>query len=631
MGTKTRLSVEPSEVPSLLGNVAILSLIPPEEIETPEVVEIETIKKFLQTEFDNIEGILALPSDETKSEFAVVFNLAPPLEGDEEVPTSLSRVLQQFKFEVEIEGVKYKARSRLLYEVDHSIQAQVIKNLTNAMVEGEPLEEEWYWLGNEKFSVASTPKPTEPVEPVEPEPVPAKDWAEMVKLVGQLQGQLNELKASKGSALDTSLSKELGETLAKQNQTFIQELADKGILSSQAPKIEARFSGDNLKGDSTYETWEYEISQLVPTHTEIVVKRAINTTLRGSALDSLRYLGPLKETKVEDILSFLRSKYGICSALDVMWGEFFSTHQAEGESISVFTRKIEAKLRDMNHRFPHAVRSEAERQEKLRDRLFYGCNDEIRSHILFKYEDKAPYKELADLARRLEDANNKRAKELGKQIKPKTQVKTEVVQNSSMDPTLAKMISLAKQCELEQATNKSTIKSLNQAWKDYEQRNNSQHVPYDQRDHNQGQGQGRGSNGNNGSSGRGRGYQGRNYDPNHQQNRGGMGRGTGRGRGRPIPDQSQNFQYFRTSTQSNGQQNSNSNSNSNGNQDRSSNGGNQRRTPFCHFCNDQGFPATDHWPRFCEFLKSLISEHRNNQSANGHTGNNDSLNSSELS
>ena len=152
MGTKTRLSVEPSEVPSLLGNVAILSLFPPEEIETPEVVEIETIKKFLQTEFDSIEGILALPSDETKCEFAIVFSLTPPLEGEEDMPTSLSRVLQQFKIEVEIEGVKYKARSRLLCEVDYSIQSQIIKNLTSAMVEGEPLEEDWDWFGNEVFS-----------------------------------------------------------------------------------------------------------------------------------------------------------------------------------------------------------------------------------------------------------------------------------------------------------------------------------------------------------------------------------------------------------------------------------------------------------------------------------------------
>ena len=50
----------------------------------------------------------------------------------------------------------------------------------------------------------------------------------------------------------------LGVTIAKASENLIETLASHGLLRSHTPKI-SQFSGDDLKGDVSFEHWEYEV------------------------------------------------------------------------------------------------------------------------------------------------------------------------------------------------------------------------------------------------------------------------------------------------------------------------------------------------------------------------------------
>ena len=71
----------------------------------------------------------------------------------------------------------------------------------------------------------------------------------------------------------------LGETIAKANENLVETLASHGLLRTQTPKI-SQFSGDELKGDVSFEHWEYEIETLRKAYTESAIKEVIIKSLK---------------------------------------------------------------------------------------------------------------------------------------------------------------------------------------------------------------------------------------------------------------------------------------------------------------------------------------------------------------
>ena len=639
MAVQTRVSLEACEVPELMSHIVLVTLWCKDEQERETIsLSMKSLVEHLGHGMEEIEGILKLPpytgeEDQGKVGFALLFQEREVEEGEEGFMTAMSRVLTEFKVEVKIEDILYKCTSYMISELVPAMQNRVLKNLTSATTTGQPYDTDWEWFGNEAFAIHSTPiKPEGPPEgegePKVPTPVfppldPQGGMEQLFILIGQLQGELNALKTKPiAGALDASISaQELGKTIAEQNQGFIVELANKGVISSQVPKVASTFSGDNLKGDVAYETWEYEITNLFKNHTDVAVRKAIISSLKGSALDVLRSLGSLDDLIPKDIIAALRSKFGSCADVVILLGELYGMVQKESEDISKYTSRLEAKASDILIRFPETAgfSSRMDSEKVLKNVFYWGCKDIIRSQITFKYEDpetreKTTFKELTDIARRCEEGGNRRDTVLEKE-KKKAQVKPEIVSN---DSSLNKLANLAEQCKLENATNKATIKQLTQVFKDFEQRNNPLHVPYDQRgNQNQGnQGNGNG-NGKTTGTGKGRGYQGNNFDPNYQANRGRGngnrgGRGGGRGTGRGYPDQSQNLAFIGRNQGNQGNQNSgpqNQNQNQNRTQNQNNQGGNdQRRQPSCHWCVKAGLPQTDHWPKYCQVAESAIAE-----------------------
>ena len=112
----------------------------------------------------------------------------------------------------------------------------------------------------------------------------------------------------------------LGETIARANENLVETLASHWLLRTQTPKI-SQFSGDWLKGGVSFEHWEYEIETLRKAYTESATKKTITKSLKGSAAESLRSLGPL--ATVEQILQSMKGKYGISASYDSPMKDFY--------------------------------------------------------------------------------------------------------------------------------------------------------------------------------------------------------------------------------------------------------------------------------------------------------------------
>ena len=380
----------------------------------------------------------------------------------------------------------------------------------------------------------------------------------------------------------------MGHTIAKANESLIETLATHGLLRTQVPKI-SQFSGDNLKGDVGFEHWEYEIEILKTSHTESSIKEAITKSLRGSAAEALRALGPM--ASLEDILTSLRGKYGIAASYDTLMSNLYTLTQESEESVPQFATKVETKLSSIKCKFPGRLTKEIE-MKTLRDRLFFGIKKDIRDSIRYRFSDPSvTYPELLKFARETELESESVFSDPNKLKKEKLKAKSSAAiaspQTKSTTPTpltpdLEKLAEVAdrvqKETQKAEALLKELLDTLNKA-------NTTSGNPANR---------GRGNNFR--SRGRGNGFRGR-----------GRGNGFGRGNGNP---QAQNQPQQNPQVLNPGQQNQS-----------------QRRAPRCFHCIQHGADRSDHWPHQCDWLKSILQDWHTTQSETGHQTQSQNLNS----
>ena len=647
-GGATRLSLSPEELETVkcLCVLWCLSPLVSEDKDVERIIPIQHIAHRLDTDAGLLEGFHVLPSTPKQTVVLLVCRekVDSKIIGSSDPVAHFLRsyrwsdpgeTLSNFDNKDHITVVSKTLSWSHLVTQEPTLCQDISTELVLGLTKGQSHIEGWNWYANTECVVASTPSPEEHIPPEF-----IKQFSQLQQIVLDLRKELEEFKTH---PLPTppdpniSIGDQLAKSITDHSEQLIKSLSTKGVFSSHAPKLQALFSGEHMKGDSSFETWEFEVTQLTETHSDEVVKQSILKSLRGNALEALRSLSPnLAEISVQDILGHLRSKYGISSSFDTMMKKFYLFSQKDEEDVSQFSTRIESVLRDIRFRFPQKIPSEQHRLDILKDRFFYGCRDAIRNAIMFKFkEEKVGFRDLLAIAREVEsalEADGVKSK-TEKVTEKKAQVKSEVV--SSIDPSLSKLIGLAKQCELEQARNTSTVQSLTEAFKDYEQRNNVHHVPYAQRGNGNSNGNGRGTPNYNNPNPR---YLGNSYDPNYR-GRGGQGRG-GQGRGGPgrggfrgtgqRPNQNQNFQYFQPAiNQAQNPQNPPQNQqapNANANPNQNAGQNNQRRQPYCRFCTNQGFPQTDHWPNQCQFLETVTTQWRQTQNDNGHQNQAQNLN-----
>ena len=311
----------------------------------------------------------------------------------------------------------------------------LMQNIESCVFKGEPKHPNMQWSPNMKFIRASTPdtKPTLLKLSSNPNPSLSPTMDSLIPEIGKqsseslpvllaaLYLEANKIgfipklpknpnnqtptSSGSGSTLQDKLSNgnppnnnppnlpksndsildqvELGETLAKANENLVETLANHGLLRTQTPKIR-QFSGDELKGDVSVEHWEYEIETLRKAYTYSTIKEAITKSLKGSAAESFRSLGPL--AAIEQILQSMKGKYGIAASYDSLTRDFYALVQEESEKVPQFATKIEIKLASIKWRLPNRFLGNAE-FTVLRDRLFFGLKKQIKDSIRFRFSD----------------------------------------------------------------------------------------------------------------------------------------------------------------------------------------------------------------------------------------------------
>ena len=146
------------------------------------------------------------------------------------------------------------------------------------------------------------------------------------------------------------------------------------------------FSGENQKGDISFEVWKFELNCLIreSVYPESIILQAIRRSLRGKSRDNLLTLGETASSTI--ILNQLEDIYGICSSNEVLLQEFYLVSQLEKESVAYHSVRIENLLRRATPSRPVDVHV---RNEMLCARLWNGLRDPLLKNscrFMFEYE-----------------------------------------------------------------------------------------------------------------------------------------------------------------------------------------------------------------------------------------------------
>ena len=101
----------------------------------------------------------------------------------------------------------------------------------------------------------------------------------------ELQKILAAVQTEMRSRQDVSFSP------AHEVSSILDTLLNDGALRTNIPKLSA-FSGERVKGEVSFEQWNYELQTLRKTYSDSALREGIQHSLRGAAADTVRNLGP---------------------------------------------------------------------------------------------------------------------------------------------------------------------------------------------------------------------------------------------------------------------------------------------------------------------------------------------------
>ena len=171
--------------------------------------------------------------------------------------------------------------------------------------------------------------------------------------------------------------------------------------NQKPPKISC-FTGAGTPGagEVSYGQWIYEVQALQGSYAEDLLREGIFKSLKGSAADLIRYMGP--KATVEQIVGKLRSIYEPTNTYGNLMEEFFDIKQGKKETVQQFTARLEGALNEIKVQYPERFEN-GERERDLRERLFQGLHKSIKDTFRFQYHDPTvTYAELVVSARKAE-------------------------------------------------------------------------------------------------------------------------------------------------------------------------------------------------------------------------------------
>ena len=148
------------------------------------------------------------------------------------------------------------------------------------------------------------------------------------------------------------------------------------LASMRLPQLPF-FSGEDQKGDASFEVWKFELSCLIKeNYPDSLILQSIRKNLRGTAREILLTLG--ETAKPLDIPNKLEGIYGNVSTSEVLLQQFYIQSQGVDESVADYSIRIENLLR-------RAVRNrsitDTIRNEMLCSKLWNGLRDPLLTNL----------------------------------------------------------------------------------------------------------------------------------------------------------------------------------------------------------------------------------------------------------
>ena len=144
----------------------------------------------------------------------------------------------------------------------------------------------------------------------------------------------------------------------------------------------------------------FDVKTIRPSYPEGLLKEAIFGSLKGSAADIARRLGP--ETTVDKVLELLDEVFRRKTNPDVLMQDFYKITQDTKEKVSNFGIRLKVALNRILVFHPESLTS-AEAAKKLKDRFYYGVRQNVKEGLRYYYEVlQADYTTLLTKARSIE-------------------------------------------------------------------------------------------------------------------------------------------------------------------------------------------------------------------------------------
>ena len=152
----------------------------------------------------------------------------------------------------------------------------------------------------------------------------------------------------------------------------------------KAPKINIFTGSENpARSEVSYAQWIYEVRSLKSLYPEGLLREGIIKSLRGTAADLVRFLGPSATTA--QILDKLETVYGAVANFDQLILGLYTIRQERGEKVQQFATRLEDAVNQIELQYPNGEQQLSIKRH-LKDRLFHGMKKNLRDTIRFHFE-----------------------------------------------------------------------------------------------------------------------------------------------------------------------------------------------------------------------------------------------------
>ncbi|CAG2185182.1 unnamed protein product [Mytilus edulis] len=170
------------------------------------------------------------------------------------------------------------------------------------------------------------------------------------------------------------------------------------------PRI-SNFSGNNTKGETSYELWRYEVTGLMADklYDQENINYAVRRSLKGDAGMVAMHLGA--KASIPDILHKLDSIYGAVEKKEDLLAQFYRARQDDTETVTKWSCRLENII---GRAVDRGLVQQKERNGMLHSMLWTGLKTELKDISGHKFDTIKDFDELRVVLRQIETDHEER-------------------------------------------------------------------------------------------------------------------------------------------------------------------------------------------------------------------------------